>query len=86
MGDARADVFEVAVGHYTSGSPRGGNADGSLWIPRVPVFSHQLRWIFFWEGRSCHSQKIYWCSCPLDGGSEMTLFGKLMNLLGTKSM
>ena len=38
MGDARADVFEVAVGHYTSGTTRGGNADGRRAVVAPPFF------------------------------------------------
>lgn len=61
VGDAGADVFEVAVGHYTSGTTRGGNADGRStpfcwWIPRVPVFKSAS--VDFFLGRSVMS--IVW--------------------------
>lgn len=38
VGDAWADVFEVAVGHYTSGTTRGGNADGRRAVVAPPFF------------------------------------------------
>ena len=92
VGDARADVYEVAVGYYTSGTARGDTgcrwilsifAPDSLWIPRYPFFNSDSVGCFFGRLVSCHGQEIYWWSCPLDGGSEMTIVDKLINLLGT---